>query len=326
MSFAVYNCYKLNTIDPFEIQQLLNKFLDKASNINKSNALKQLGKDYVKIIDNNINTREEVFKTLYSNSLEVYDKNNHRRDKNLFEFMMNSINDRVKKQQITVRRDPLYDFNYTIYLHIIDSEHLKELDYKGNPFSIIRFSTETKLHNSLFTELLKSGKIEDFHYQNSSDIPNNISEDEWDFRYNVLDRITSDNAPKPLSMSLYTSFYDNIFDWNDYRDKRTMFTLLTLLPSLEERRKNLYNKWYIDSEMEKTKESRIQELNKTIKKDTDSEKYKEALNGLMMNMYYDASEKFRNIDKDIIKKESEKMFSHLKEIDLDFLYNYELSE
>jgi hypothetical protein len=56
-----------------------------------------------------------------------------------------------------------------------------------------------KLEESL---LEKVGEIEDFHYQNSTDRPDDISEKDWDHRYQVWNRLILSKSGIPLETGL----------------------------------------------------------------------------------------------------------------------------
>lgn len=127
------------------------------------------------------------------------------------------IQDRQRKVKLTGQRDPSVDFSFSVM--VIPTDH----------FIIGTFYTE----NEELTELFSSQTwIEDYHYQNQTDKPAEISTFEWENREKTWNKFV--DFHKPL---MYSGFKYQLTDTSNFFG--TLEDILPHVPSIEDRAKGL---------------------------------------------------------------------------------------
>jgi hypothetical protein len=122
-------------------------------------------------------------------------------------------------------RNPALDFTASVSVHFLRRNTTLLLFYDDNP-DVLKF------WNSL-------DFIQEYHYQNSSDKPDSISERDWNSRRQNWDKVLGDDAP--IKSGYQFTFSGADLPWMGKLDKKSY------IPSLDERVNQYYSNHWIDA-------------------------------------------------------------------------------
>jgi Leucine-rich repeat (LRR) protein len=106
-----------------------------------------------------------------------------KKDFSFFDFSYNSIASRYAQIKETEKRDTLVDFDFAVAVYPIRDKILA------------RYFTEQNIFEKLW---LSQDFVKDYHYQNQTDQPEKISEEDWDTRAKDWDIALEDQCYKYL--------------------------------------------------------------------------------------------------------------------------------
>lgn len=160
MSTKVYNAFKIDTNDIYEVQNILK---------GHHATVKEISKD--KIIDFLIKSAVEDFDKDHINKKDT--------DKNYISIANQEMQERQREIQKTRSRDPEVDFDAEIAIFPLEGK-----------FYGIYYSEQ----DEFYEDLLKQPNISEFSYYNNTDKPDNISEKDWQERERIWDIIFDGNG------------------------------------------------------------------------------------------------------------------------------------
>jgi len=254
MSTKIYNGYKFKKATSLnEIHSFCHKLRDKVKPIAEKLYYQQFINEAVGLYDKN----QYGF---YEESMYFVNKEGN---KELFWGIDRYMHIRMNHIKATNQRDPEVDFGFSISI----------LPLKKRKDVLVLLYTEKRELANVFKKL---PEVEDYHYQNQSDKPNNISEKKWDQRRSDWDdALGGDGHSTPMECGFtYQPYSENRLSlfWMEDKEKKK---LNKLFPSLDERAKviarNLMSKVYEEKNplpslpedaTKEQKEERYSELNK----------------------------------------------------------------
>lgn len=139
-------------------------------------------------------------------------------DANPFYSAAEELSERQRRVKITGQRDPSVDFSFSVVA--IPTDHL----------ILGTFYSENEVLVEMFS---KQNWVEDYHYQDSTDKPSEISQFEWETREKTWKKFLNINAPTMYSGFTYTmTEISNAFG-------AKMEQVADQIPDLEERARGL---------------------------------------------------------------------------------------
>lgn len=330
MSTKIYDAYKLKNLSAFELGNFISELKSKVLQIAVKPYNNLFVQEIVNLIDNlciydtdkNFDAVEELLKETHHNFMPFQHsiKEISSYKTNIQKETMNQIIERFSFKYYTVGtivKDILE--RKTSIAEITHSFGLYEYDFLNK---IVLFPTEDKILcmvfgraiTSLMSKLCFSDDsdcvafrekygLEDYHYQNQTDRPENITEKDWKQREIDWDNVMPSWIPKNDGIVITILDSDLLGNQIYYSDKH-LLDITSHIPKKEERVKDLAYKTVKDKYINKTlgEENAINDINKT------------------MEVSYEFRDKFTNGDSNIlsaINEEEEKLSKIIPDLSND---------
>lgn len=240
MSTKIYTGFRFDSdMDLYQIHEKLNGFRDLAFKIVKQEVYKWQANQFVYLFDSyTLGILNEELKTKVENN-------------GCWEIASKELKERHNKVKYSRERDPDIDFSFEISILPLYRDKILGIYYCEN--------------DSLIKAWKSQFYIFDYHYQNQTDCPKNISSDEWEQRRKDWDKIFS-NTNTPSMCGFIAQLVEDNYP-------SCSFELVSeYIPNLDDRamrfsRSSLFDKRFDiykrDCEMKKHEGSRV------LKKDLD---------------------------------------------------------
>jgi hypothetical protein len=196
MSTKIYHGFRFRSSDIFEIQNTVAAWRIELAELHRRELATLTGRMCAEMIDHHA-------------------LNPKRHAGNIpFQVTKNEIRDRQKNITVTGYRDPEVDFDFELTI----------FPFEGHVYGV-PFSDRSRW----IVAWLNRPEVEDFSYWNNTDKPDTVSQEEWDHRQMVWDRILAVNPAETPAMAGFTAECTDRFLYVFARD------IIEFLPTFEQR-------------------------------------------------------------------------------------------